>query len=269
MARSNRPSRQHIDVAREAGFGRLSFISVLAGLVTAYGAFAIVASIAGAILTGVDAETEFRSNDWTGSGAVAGLVTAIVLLVAYLFGGYVAGRMGRRAAILHGVAVFVGSLVVAAVVSGLVALVSDDDQLRTNLRSLGIPTTFDQVTGVAVAALIASLAAMLVGSVWGALMGERWHTKLARRAADPEIGPAADLRRRAAQEDEGRRDRVDADPVVRDEVAARAAGGSTADTGAESSEPVVIDDRVVDVGRTKDEDAVVEEHQVVTERPTP
>jgi hypothetical protein len=63
---------------------------------------------------------------------------------------------------------------------------------------VGIPTTTHQITGVAVAALVVSLAAMLVGSVAGSVQGERWHTKLARRAADPDIGPAADLRRRAA-----------------------------------------------------------------------
>jgi hypothetical protein len=147
-----------------------------------------------------------------------------VLLVAYFFGGYVAGRMGRRAAITHGLCVFVGSLIIAAVTSGVVAALADDRRLRGNLRSVGIPTNTDQVTGVAVAALIVSLAAMLIGSVAGAIQGERWHTKLARRAADPDIGPAADLRRRAAAEEEARRGRVEGDEVIRLE--------SPADTGA-------------------------------------
>src|SRR4051812_30425801 len=123
MTRPARPSRQHLELTQEAGLGRLSLISVAAGVIAAYGAFAVVASIAGAILTSIDVDTEFRTNDWTGSGAVASLVTALVLLIAYFFGGYVAGRMGRRAAVLHGVAVFVGSIVIAAVVSGVVALI--------------------------------------------------------------------------------------------------------------------------------------------------
>jgi hypothetical protein len=193
----------------------VSFVSVLAGLVTAYGTFAVLASIAGAILDALDVHTEFRSNDWTGSGAVAAVVTAVVLLVAYFFGGYVAGRMGRRAAVTHGLCVFVGSLIIAAVVSGVVAALADDHRLRANLRSVGIPTTTDQVTGVAVAAVIVSLAAMLVGSVIGAVQGERWHTKLARRTVDPDIGPAADLRRRAAVEDDARRGRLDGDDIIR------------------------------------------------------
>jgi hypothetical protein len=123
--------------------------------------------------------------------------------------------MGRRAAVTHGLCVFVGSLIIAAVVSGVVAALADDHRLRANLRSVGIPTTTDQVTGVAVAAVIVSLAAMLVGSVIGAVQGERWHTKLARRAVDPDIGPAADLRRRAAVEDDARRGRLEGDDIIR------------------------------------------------------
>jgi hypothetical protein len=46
------------------------------------------------------------------------------------------------------------------------------------------------------------------------MLGERWHTKLARRVADPEIGPAADARRRAAEEESERRDRIDRDAAV-------------------------------------------------------
>lgn len=221
MPRANRPSRQHLAVTREAGLGRISWISILAGLVTAYGAFAIVASIVGAVLSSLDVDTDFRSNDWTSGEAGALLATAVVLLLSYLFGGYVAGRMGRRAAVLHGLGVFLGSLVIAAVVSGVVGGLADDDQLRSNLRSVGIPTTWDQVSDVALVGVIVSLAAMLVGAVAGSVLGERWHTKLARRAADPEIGPAADLRRRADAEDAARRDRIEQDEVLRRESAPR------------------------------------------------
>ncbi len=214
MTTRTHPRRQHDEIVSEAGFGRVSPISILAGVVTAYGTFAIVASIVGAILSAIDVNTEFRSNDWTGSGAVAALATAVTLLISYLFGGYVAGRMGRRAAVLHGVGVFVVSLVAAVIVSVVVAGIADDDTLRSNLRSIGIPTSTDQVTGVAVAAVIVSVAAMLVGSVAGAMLGEHWHTELARRAVDPDVGPAADHRRRAEQLDATRQERLGDDAGV-------------------------------------------------------
>lgn len=212
------PAHVHREIVRDAGFSSMSFISVIAGTLTAYGTFAIVAAVVGASLSGSGVNTEFRTNDWTGSGAVALLASAATLLIAYLFGGYVAGRMARRAAILHGIAVFVLSLLAGAVVGGVVGLVSDNQQLKSNLRSIGVPTTADQVTGVAIVGAAVSLAAILVGSVLGAMLGERWHTKLARRAVDPEYGPEAEARARAERQTEDRRETVGRDAAVSSEV---------------------------------------------------
>lgn len=193
MARNRRSPRvEHLEVAREAGLGTVSVPSIAAGVLCAYGAFALVAAVVGAALSSLDVSTDFRTNDWTGSGAVALLASAVALLLAYLFGGYVAGRMARRAGLLHGLAVFVVSLVLGGAVGAVVGGLTDDTAIRDNLQSIGVPTTWDQVSGVAATGAIVSLAAILVGSLAGAAMGERWHTKLARRWADPTIGPAAD-----------------------------------------------------------------------------
>jgi hypothetical protein len=54
---------------------------VVAGVMCAYGTFTLVAAVAGALLDRLNVYTEFRSNDWTGSGAVA-LASAIVVLLA-------------------------------------------------------------------------------------------------------------------------------------------------------------------------------------------
>ncbi len=211
--------KEHLAITREAGISRVSLVSVIAGLVSAYGAFAIVAAIVGASLSKAHVSTNFRTNDWTGSGAVAGLASAVALLVAYLFGGYVAGRMARRAGMLHGFLVFLTSLIVAAVAGGVVAALTDNKDIRSNLRSIGVPTSTDQLKGVAIASAGASLAAILIGAVAGGALGERWHTKLARRAADPAIGPAAESRALATEQDDARRQQVAADPAVRREVA--------------------------------------------------
>lgn len=211
--------REHIETSQEAGFNRVSLVSLLAGLLTAYGTFAVVAAIAGAVLNANDAETEFRTNDWTGSGAVASLASAVVLLVAYLFGGYVAGRMARRAGVLHGVLVFVASLITGAVVGVVVGVLTDNEDVKDNLRSIGLPTSVDQIEEVAVVGAVVSLIAMLVGSVLGGALGERWHDKLARRAADPSIGPAAEARARDEREDDERRRRIEHDENLRREGA--------------------------------------------------
>ena len=67
----------HRETAREAGFGTISPLSVGAGVLCAYGAFAIVAAIVGSILTAVDVDTEFRTDDWTSRGAAAALASAV------------------------------------------------------------------------------------------------------------------------------------------------------------------------------------------------
>ena len=228
--RSERPTRVHRETALEAGFGTLSPLSVLAGVLCAYGAFAIVAAVVGAALAAADVNTEFRSNDWTGSGAVASLASAAVLFIAYLFGGYVAGRMARRAGLLHGALVFVVSLLVGGVAGGVVSTLADSNDIEDNLRSIGVPTTMDQVTEVAVAGVILSLVAVLVGSLLGGALGERWHTKLARRVADPEIGTTADERARLEAEEADRRARLDNDDALSRDV----------DTEVAASEPVIV-----------------------------
>ena len=229
MNRTASSAAIHRETVAEAGIGQLSAISVLAGLVTAYGTFAVVAAIAGSVLASGDVDTEFRTNDWTGSGAVAALTSAVVLLIAYVFGGYVTGRMARRRAVRHGVVLAVATLVVGAIAGGVVSALTDDASIRSNLRSIGVPTTMDQVTDVAIAGVIISLVAIVAGSILGAVAGERWHTKLARRVADPDIGASAVERERLEQEQEARRarlaeeqgarrDRIDGDPVLaRDE----------------------------------------------------
>ena len=214
MDRKISTARDHRQAAGEAGLHHVSIISLLAGLVTAYGGFAILAALGGSILASANVDTEFRTNDWTGSGAAAAATSALVLLLSYLFGGYVAGRMARRAGALHGVLLFLAALIVGAVVGGAVSLLTDDEAIRSNLRSIGVPTSTAQVTNVAIAGVMLSLAAILVGSTLGGILGERWHTKLARRITDPEVGTSAVERNRLREEQAARQERIERDPTV-------------------------------------------------------
>jgi uncharacterized membrane protein len=181
--------RDRAALTRQAGIGKLSLISVLAGVLVAYGAFAVLAALAGAAAVAIGLDTDLSANNWAELGVGSAIVAAVVLLVAYLFGGYVAGRMARRAGLLHGVGVFILALVIVALVAAVTATQTDTGAIRGNLRSLGIPTTGAEWGDIGTLAGIGSLAAMLVGAVLGGMLGERWHTKLARRAASPDYGP--------------------------------------------------------------------------------
>jgi membrane protease YdiL (CAAX protease family) len=97
--------RDRAALTREAGIGKLSFISVLAGVLVAYGAFAVLAALAAAAAAAIGLNTDLSANNWAELGVGSAIVAAVVLLLAYLFGGYVAGRMARRAGPIHGLAV--------------------------------------------------------------------------------------------------------------------------------------------------------------------
>ena len=176
-------------LAREAGVGKLSFISVLAGVLVAYGAFAVLAALLGAAATAIGLTNDLSSNDWARLGTGSAITAAVVLLLAYLFGGYVAGRMARRAGLLNGLAVFVLAIVLIAAVGAIVASQADADAIGANLRSLGIPTSGREWGDIGTLAGIASLAAMLVGALVGGVLGERWHSKLTRRAVSGKYRP--------------------------------------------------------------------------------
>ena len=225
MARKPSAGRTHKAVAEEAGFKRVSLISILAGTVTGYGAFAVLAALVGAAFSAADVDTDFSTNDWASTESLGGIATAVTLLLAYLFGGYVAGRMARRSGVLHGVAVFVLSLIGGVAIGGLVAGLGDDQEVEQNLRSIGVPTSWDDWGDVGTATAIAALVLMAVGAILGGMLGERWHTKLARRAADPEYGPEAKARRDLEVAEGEREQRIGGDDLVRrdrDDMAAQA-----------------------------------------------
>jgi hypothetical protein len=210
-------------LTRQAGIGKLSLISVLAGVLVAYGAFAVLVALAGAAAAAIGLDTDLSANNWAELGVSSAIVAAVVLLLAYLFGGYVAGRMARRAGLLHGLAVFILALIIVALAAAVTATQADTSAIRSNLRSLGIPTTSAEWGDVGTWAGIGSLVAMLVGAVLGGMLGERWHTKLARRAASPDFGPdradrpATDDRAGTARQGEPHeRDRTERDPAERD-----------------------------------------------------
>jgi hypothetical protein len=173
--------RDHKRLARQAGLGRLSFISVLAGVLVAYGAFVVLAAVVGAVAVAIGLDTELAGNDWASLGRGSAVTVTVVAFVAYLFGGYVAGRMARRAGLVNGLAVFVLALVLVVVVGAIVA--SQADAIQANLRSLGLPVTGTEWARIGTVAGIGTLVGMLVGAGIGGMVGERWHGELARWAA--------------------------------------------------------------------------------------
>jgi hypothetical protein len=179
-------------LARQAGLGRLSFISALAGVLIAYGAFAVLAALVGAVAVAIGLDAELASNDWTTFGRGSAVTVTVVAFVAYWFGGYVAGRMARRAGLVNGLAVFALAVLVVVVVGAIAASQADTETIQANLRSLGLPTTGAEWARIGTVAGIGTLAGMLLGAGVGGVVGERWHSELVRWAAVGRGGPDRD-----------------------------------------------------------------------------
>jgi hypothetical protein len=92
----------------------------------------------------------------------------------------------------NGLGVFVLAVVLVAVVGAVAASQADAEAIGGNLRSLGIPTTGTEWGRAGTVAGIGSLAAMLVGALLGGVLGERWHSKLTRRAVSGKYRPGRD-----------------------------------------------------------------------------
>jgi hypothetical protein len=82
-----------------------------------------------------------------------------------------------------------GFAVLAALVGAVAASQADAEAIRGSLRSLGIPTTGTEWGKAGTVAGIGSLAAMLLGALLGGVLGERWHSKLTRRAVSGKYRP--------------------------------------------------------------------------------
>ena len=171
-----------------AGLPNTSWLSVLAGTVTAMGSVALLlAALAGVGELFDFSTSDLNGNNWDDIGLAGAIGFAVVTLLGYLFGGYVAGRMARRAGVRHGVLVFVLGLLLTLGAAGIAEAVGDRDAAVDELRDQGVPTDVDDWSGVGVVAGLAALGAMLVGSVLGGTRGERWHGRLVTRAADPNV----------------------------------------------------------------------------------
>ena len=191
-------AKDRVGLAHDAGLSRISFLSVLAGAFAAYGAFALLASIFGAIASAAGGNFEVPRGNWETAGIVSAVVLGLSLLLSYLFGGYVAGRMARRSGTTHGLMVFFLGFLMAAAVSAFVTLTAGTDAVRTSvtdtLGSIGAPTSGSALQTIGSIGGIVALGSMLLGSLIGGRLGDRWHGKLLTRALDPNVGAtAADL----------------------------------------------------------------------------
>jgi hypothetical protein len=163
--------------------GGVSIGGVLTGIVVAFGAMFLLSAIIGGILAllGVS-DTNVTQGEAVQAGIAGGIAYVVAMFLAYLWGGYTAGRMARGAGVLNGVLVPIIAIVLALIVGAIAAALGASANLNLPLTTARLPvqgsgSLVDWGIGLGIAALVA----MFAGGVVGGRLGSRWHTKLERR----------------------------------------------------------------------------------------
>ncbi len=117
-------------------------------------------------------------------GLTGGIALLVVLFLAYLAGGYVAGRMARFDGARQGLAVWLIGLLVVVLLAVLGAVLGSQYNVLSQLNLPSIPVSGDTATTAGIIAGIAALVASLLGALLGGKLGTRYHRKIDRAGFD-------------------------------------------------------------------------------------
>ncbi len=168
-----------VDSARER-FGGLDIPASLAGMLVALASLLILAGLASAVIGAIAFRTGVAGNEEEMS--VGALITAgVVIFVAFLFGGWAAGRMARYTGALNGFMVALWFVLLLAILAALGAVVGEGYDLFRDLRvaKASLPNWFsaeDVTTGAIVSSIVFAVV-MLTGAVLGGIWGTRMHRR--------------------------------------------------------------------------------------------
>jgi hypothetical protein len=158
-----------------AFFGWLSANGLAALLVALLSAAGIAIGLTQGIPTTDEAAQEAETI-----GVVGGVVLLGILFLAYLAGGYVAGRMARFDGVRQGIAVWVIGLLVVLVLAVAGVLFGAQYNVLQQLNLPRIPIDEGTATTGGIIALVAVLLVTLLGAVLGGKLGDHYHRKVDR-----------------------------------------------------------------------------------------
>ncbi|MFD2092450.1 hypothetical protein [Blastococcus deserti] len=177
-------ARDAVD-AQRSRYGGIKWGAAFFGWLSANGlavllvALLSAAGVAVGLTQGVPSADEAAQEADT-IGVVGGVVLLVVLFLAYLAGGYVAGRMARFDGARQGVAVWVIGLIVVLALAGAGLVFGAQYNVLQQLNLPRIPIDEGTATTGGIIALVAVLLVTLLGAVLGGKLGDRYHRKVDR-----------------------------------------------------------------------------------------
>ena len=112
-------------------------------------------------------------------GVGSGVVLAVIVLVAYFCGGYVAARMSRFEGVRQGLAVWLWAVIIGVLVAIIAAVAGSKYDVLSSLNSFPrLPVDQGTVTTGGIIALLCLLLISLLGALLGGRAGMRYHRQL-------------------------------------------------------------------------------------------
>ncbi|SFT94913.1 hypothetical protein SAMN05660657_04131 [Geodermatophilus amargosae] len=178
------PGRDAIAAQRDR-FGGTKWGAAFFGWLSANGlAVVLVALVSAAgvglgLARGVDTVGE-ATDQAAGIGLGGAIAVLVVLFLAYLAGGYVAGRMARFDGIRQGLAVWLVGLLVVVLLAVAGAVLGSQYNVLRQLDLPRIPIDEGTATTAGIITLGAILVATLAGALLGGKLGTRYHRRVDR-----------------------------------------------------------------------------------------
>ena len=175
--------------AQRAVFGGIKWGAAFFGWLSANGLAVVLvallsaAGVALGLAQGVDTADEAAQQVET-LGLGGGIAVLVVLFLAYLAGGYVAGRMARFDGARQGLAVWLVGLIVVLVLAAAGALLGAQYNVLEQLNLPRIPIDEGTATTAGIITLVAILLVTMLGAVLGGKLGDRYHRRVDRAGFD-------------------------------------------------------------------------------------
>ena len=179
------PTVRETVAAQRARFGGVKWGAAFFGWLSANGLAVILvamvsaAGVAIGLTNGVTTTSEAARQANT-LGLAGGIALLVVLFLAYLAGGYVAGRMARFDGVRQGLATWLIGLLVVVVLAAAGAILGAKYNVLQQLNLPRIPVDEGAATTAAIVTLVAVLVVTLLGAVIGGKLGDRYHRRVDR-----------------------------------------------------------------------------------------
>ncbi|MGW6172647.1 hypothetical protein ACWF5H_04040 [Arthrobacter sp. NPDC055138] len=175
-------------------YGGVRLGSAFFGWLTAAGLVVLITSVVVGVAAAFGMATAAEVRGWmdnitqsSGAAAItAGITLAVIVLLAYFGGGYVAGRMARFDGVRQGLAVWLWGIVMS-VLAGLIGLAAGGLGVLTGPAPVPVvERPVQELTFPGLIALAIVLLASLAGALLGGATGMRYHRAVDRSGFVPD-----------------------------------------------------------------------------------